>query len=218
MSDTKKIILNINSNKGDETMKTTGNTKNICVDLTPKKTKDEIEEEKHQREQEKKSRIPKKRVVTNDKKWEFEEEELQSSQQLKYIMQMLDEKFHDTKQNRFIQSSFRQKLSSYRNQDMAKDRYSEEEFVKIDDVIELLQESSNICYYCREPVQVLYEYVREPKQWTLERIDNTKGHNKGNLMIACLGCNLGRRTMHQERYVFTKQLNLVKKNNEQIDI
>ena len=36
-------------------MKTTGNTKNICVDLTPKKTKDEIEEEKHQREQEKKN-------------------------------------------------------------------------------------------------------------------------------------------------------------------
>ena len=218
MSDVKKVSITMFSNKPTEDIEGMNNVKNIAVDLTPKKTKDEIEEEKHQREQEKKSRIPKKRVVTNDKKWEFEEEELQSSQQLEYIMQMLDEKFQNTKQYRFIQSSFRQKLSSYRNQDMTKDRYSEEEFVSIDNVIELLQEAENICYYCREPVQVLYEYVREPKQWTLERIDNTKGHNKGNLMIACLGCNLGRRTMHQERYVFTKQLNLVKKNNEQIDI
>ena len=218
MSDVKKVSITMFSNKPTEEIEGMNNVKNIAVDLTPKKTKDEIEEEKHQREQEKKSRIPKKRVVTNDKKWEFEEEELQSSQQLEYIMQMLDEKFQNTKQYRFIQSSFRQKLSSYRNQDMTKDRYSEEEFVSIDNVIELLQEAENICYYCREPVQVLYEYVREPKQWTLERIDNTKGHNKGNLMIACLGCNLGRRTMHQERYVFTKQLNLVKKNNEQIDI
>ena len=218
MSDVKKVSITMFSNKPTEDIEGMNNVKNIAVDLTPKKTKDEIEEEKHQREQEKKSRIPKKRVVTNDKKWEFEEEELQSSQQLEYIMQMLDEKFQNTKQYRFIQSSFRQKLSSYRNQDMTKDRYSEEEFVSMGDVIELLQESNNICYYCREPVQVLYEYVREPKQWTLERIDNTKGHNKGNLMIACLGCNLGRRTMHQERYVFTKQLNLVKKNNEQIDI
>ena len=46
-------------------------TKKIMVDMTPKKSKDELEEEKHQREEEKKSRVPKKRVITNHKKWEF---------------------------------------------------------------------------------------------------------------------------------------------------
>ena len=56
--------------------------KSISVDLTPKKTKEEIEEEKHIREQEKKSKKQQKRVVTNHKKWEFTEEELQCSQYL----------------------------------------------------------------------------------------------------------------------------------------
>jgi len=186
--------------------------KSISVDLTPKKTKDEIEEEKHIREQEKKAKKRQKRVVTNHKKWEFTEEELQCSQQLKYIMQITNEKENDTKQYRCIHDSFRQKLSSYRSQDTIKARYSEENFTDIENIVELLQESGNICYYCQEPVKVLYEYVRDPKQWTLERIDNDIGHNKGNLMIACLGCNLGRRTMHQERYVFTKQLSIVKKD------
>lgn len=187
------------------------NTKNIIVNLTPKKTKDEIEEEKHVREQEKKTKVQKKRVITNHKKWGFSEEELQCSQQLEYIMQIDNETKNNTKQHRFIYNSFRQKMSSYRHQDLIKDRYSKEEFVNIDYIIELLQKCENICYYCREPVKVLYENVRESKQWTLERIDNSIGHNIGNLMIACLGCNLGRRTMHQERYVFTKQLSIVKK-------
>ena len=186
--------------------------KSISVDLTPKKTRDEIEEEKHIREQEKKAKKHQKRVVTNHKKWEFTDEELQCSQQLQYIMQIEYEKENNTKQYKCISESFRQKLSSYRSQDTQKNRYSEENFTNIENIIELLQESGNICYYCREPVKVLYEYVRDPKQWTLERIDNSIGHNKGNLMIACLKCNLGRRTMHQERYVFTKQLNIVKKD------
>lgn len=212
MSHVKKVSITMFSNKPTEEIEGMNNVKNIAVDLNPKKTREEIEEEKHQREQEKKARVPIKRVVTNDIKWGFSEEELHSSRQLEYIMQITTEKQNDTDQYKFILSSFRQKLNSYRTQDMAKNRYSQEEFVTIDNIVELLQKSENMCYYCQKPVQVLYEYVREPRQWTLERIDNNKGHNKGNLMIACLGCNLGRRTMHQDRYVFTKQLNIVKKN------
>jgi hypothetical protein len=60
-------------------------------------------------------------------------------------------------------------------------------------------------------VQILYEYVRESNQWTLERLDNDFGHNKGNVEIACLNCNLRRRTMYHERYLFTKELSIVKK-------
>jgi hypothetical protein len=67
------------------------------------------------------------------------------------------------------------------------------------------------CYYCKESVVLLYEYVRDPKQWTLERIDNSRGHNKDNVEIACLQCNLRRRCMYHERYLFTKQMNIVKR-------
>ena len=189
-------------------------TKKIMVDMTPKKSKDELEEEKHQREEAKKSRVPKKRVITNHKKWEFSEEDLECSQQLIYIRELENENEKTTKQSRFIHDSIRQKISSYRSQDTLKERYSKEDFITKEGIVKLLRESNNICYYCQEPVKLLYEYVRDPKQWTLERINNSKGHNADNLMIACLGCNLGRRTMHQERYVFTKQLNIVKTNIE----
>ena len=189
-------------------------TKKIMVDMTPKKSKDELEEEKHQREEAKKSRVPKKRVITNHKKWEFSEEDLECSQQLIYIRELENENEKTTKQSRFIHDSIRQKISSYRSQDTLKERYSKEDFITKEGIVKLLRESNNICYYCQEPVKLLYEYVRDPKQWTLERINNSKGHNADNLTIACLGCNLGRRTMHQERYVFTKQLNIVKTNIE----
>ena len=63
-----------------------------------------------------------------------------------------------------------------------------------------------ICFYCKEPTNILYEYVREPKQWTIERLDNTYGHNCDNIVIACLSCNLRRRTTHFERYLSTKRI------------
>ena len=94
--------------------------------MTPKKSKDELEEEKHQREEEKKSRVPKKRVITNHKKWEFSEEDLECSQQLIYIRELENENEKTTKQSRFIHDSIRQKISSYRSQDKTKKLYNKE--------------------------------------------------------------------------------------------
>jgi len=182
--------------------------KKVSVDLTPKKKK----EEKEEKEEKKKPKEKTKRIITIEEKWDFNEEDLCSSRQLEYIEELLDDKKKYSKENKYIYQTLKQKLNSYRNQDQIKDRYVESEFIKIEEVIELLKECNNTCFYCKKLVKVLYELVREPEQWTLERIDNTIGHNKGNLTIACLSCNLGRRTMHQNRYVFTKQLNIVKKS------
>ena len=101
-------------------------------------------------------------------------------------------------------------MGGYKAQDIKKDKYDESLFIKHDQVLQLMTESENLCFYCKEKVYVLYENVREPKQWTLERIDNDHGHNEGNVVIACLACNLRRRTMHYERYLFTKQLTISK--------
>ena len=70
------------------------------------------------------------------------------------------------------------------------------------------------CFYCLEPVYIWYEIAREPKQWTVERIDNKFGHNIGNIEIACLSCNLKRRCMYHERYIFTKQIKIVKNEKQ----
>jgi 5-methylcytosine-specific restriction endonuclease McrA len=66
------------------------------------------------------------------------------------------------------------------------------------------------CFYCNQKVQIIYENVREPKQWSLERIDNEYGHNNTNVVIACLHCNLKRKTMYHERFLFTKQMQIIK--------
>ena len=66
------------------------------------------------------------------------------------------------------------------------------------------------CFYCQKLVYVLYDNVREPRQWTLERIDNKFGHNMDNVVISCLSCNLKRRCIYHERFLFTKQLNIIK--------
>jgi len=95
---------------------------------------------------------------------------------------------------------------------MYKKIYSEPNFVTMDNVLQLMEKCENKCFYCKKMVHVLYENVREPMQWTLERIDNDFGHNSNNVEIACLNCNLRRRTMYHERYLFTKELNIVKQD------
>jgi len=102
-----------------------------------------------------------------------------------------------------------QKIHGYRFQDVEKGLFTED-FITIDRCLELLDKSRFECYYCKEKIQVLYKHVREPKQWSLERIDNKIGHTNNNVEIACLSCNLRRRTMYHERFIFTKQLNITK--------
>ena len=49
----------------------------------------------------------------------------------------------------------------------------------------LLVKSKLFCYYCKNPVFILYENIRDPTQWTLDRIDNEQGHNEDNCVICC---------------------------------
>jgi 5-methylcytosine-specific restriction endonuclease McrA len=102
------------------------------------------------------------------------------------------------------------KIHSYRSQDIKKNLLQSDNLVDTEFVLNLLIQTQLKCFYCKEQTFVLYDEVRAAKQWTLDRIDNSRGHNKDNVEIACLNCNLRRRTMYHERYVFTKQLNIVK--------
>lgn len=193
---------NINTNK----------TKTLCVDLTtqPKRKKSKEEGEKNvSLEKERK-----KRVITTTQQWI--PCEMESSVELEYIRKMKEkeEKTEDEKEDETINIIVKQihyKLAGYKCQDIEKNKYSPEEFVKATDAINKLWECKNECFYCRQPVKILYDYVREPKQWTLDRIDNEKGHNKGNVEISCLQCNIRRKTIYHERYVFTKQMVITKK-------
>lgn len=104
----------------------------------------------------------------------------------------------------------KRKISGYKSQDLKKNKYSENDFIDFDFIKEIMVEKELKCYYCCECVYVLYKSVREPKQWSAERMDNKYGHNKNNITIACLDCNLKRKTIYHERFRFTKQLTIKK--------
>ena len=97
-------------------------------------------------------------------------------------------------------------------QDIKKDKLNDEKLIKMDECIDKLVLSKMKCYYCMEDMLLVYENVREPKQWTLDRIDNSIGHHTDNVVISCLDCNLKRRTMNDKKFKFSKQMKIIKKN------
>jgi hypothetical protein len=110
-----------------------------------------------------------------------------------------------------VQQSIREKIRGYRMQDAKKNRFEAELFVDFDFVVSMLDSCATTCYYCRKGVCVVYEKRRDKRQWTIERIDNNRGHNKDNVEIACLHCNLARCTVSSANYVKTKRLSVVKR-------
>jgi len=106
------------------------------------------------------------------------------------------------------------KLSSYKQQDIEKKIYNADHFVKLADVSYLLTQSQLACYYCSEQMYLLYSNVREKRQWTLDRINNDLGHNRDNVIIACLECNLKRRNINKNAFLFTKNIKITRLANE----
>ena len=147
----------------------------------------------------------KKRVVTQTLDWERAVEELEKIENIEEIIDIDEE----TKSCKIILQQIKRKISGYLGQDRDKNLVDKEKFVNTQDVIGLFKTSKMICYYCKERTEIMYEFVREPKQWTLERLDNSFGHNRDNVVISCLSCNLRRRTMAKERYLQTKAMSKI---------
>ena len=159
--------------------------------------------------------IPKqhvKLVITKSSLWNFTEIDLQPEKQLEYIFDNDD----TDKINVIVKKNILQKICSYRSQDVIKNKYNYEKFITYNEIIHKLRECNLKCFYCDKVVYILYENVREPMQWSLERIDNKYGHNNDNTEIACLNCNLRRRTMYHERYRMTKKMIIVRTGVEKL--
>jgi hypothetical protein len=112
------------------------------------------------------------------------------------------------KYSSLIVSHIKNKISSYKQQDILKNIFLESDFVSYDTVIQLLNDCNLKCYYCSCETFLLYEFVREMKQWSLDLINNDIGHNKNNLIISCLECNLKRRRTNKDSFMFTKNLKI----------
>jgi hypothetical protein len=111
----------------------------------------------------------------------------------------------------FVKKEIIRKIRSYKNQDTKKQVYNGDYFIKYDEIMEKLVVSKLKCYYCRYNCLLIYEKIREKKQWTLDRIDNDKGHNNDNVVICCLECNLKKGTKNDKHFKFAKQMRIIKK-------
>ena len=106
----------------------------------------------------------------------------------------------------------KKKISSYQMQDKKKNKLDISKFITYNELIEKMVASKMRCYYCCHQILLFYKHVREPLQWTLDRIDNTRGHNHDNIVLSCLKCNLERRTRDDQKFLFSKQMRVIKNN------
>lgn len=102
------------------------------------------------------------------------------------------------------------KTYGYKQQDIEKNMFNSVKHINLNLIINKLIECNLTCYYCFCKMLLLYKIVRDPKQWTLDRIDNDYGHNDDNIVLSCLECNLKRRRTNQNKFAFTKQLKITR--------
>ena len=150
-------------------------------------------------------------------KWNLSQDELQFANQLKVINEMFfdnlcDNKIYNNEMTKIITQQINQKITGYKNQDVIKNIFDVHNFIIFTDIITRMNKCELTCYYCKQEMVVLYDISREMKQWSVDRIDNNKGHNKDNFHLACLECNLKRRNQSDDKFLFTKQLNIIQKD------
>jgi hypothetical protein len=154
----------------------------------------------------------KKREIMN--KYNMETEFLTYNKQIDLINEIhckINEN-NNIREKSIILQELNNKLKSYKSQDILKNLYNETHFISIQNILQNLIECKMLCFYCKCETYILYEIVREHNQWTIDRIDNSLGHNNDNFVISCLTCNIKRRKTNSDKFLFTKQLNLIKKS------
>jgi len=146
---------------------------------------------------------------TESEKWENKELLLDNKKQTNILNQLyLNETFDGSIS---VEKSIKKKIKGYENQDKKKDILNKKKLINYNDLLEVLVISKLKCYYCKCDCLLMYDNVREKKQWTLDRLDNDQGHNRDNIVIACLDCNLKKRTMDDKKFKFAKQMRIIKK-------
>lgn len=125
-------------------------------------------------------------------------------------IKLLNELYLDISKNKIIYSRIKQKLLGYDRQDKLKNKNDPDKLISLDLLIEKLVISKLKCHYCKCNLNITSNIKRDKQQWTLDRIDNSIGHFKDNVVIACLECNLNRRCINKDKFLFTKQLHITK--------
>ena len=109
-------------------------------------------------------------------------------------------------------SLIERKLAGYRSQDKRRRPSQEISLITSQDVCKLLLMNKCLCYYCGKQLTTGKCLYRDPRQWTLDRIDNAVNHRLDNCVVACLECNLARRCRDAATYKQWRSVKITKKN------
>lgn len=151
-----------------------------------------------------------KKIAASNDQWSKIAENYATQNSQVQLLETVRDATIQSEEKKILLGHLKAKQSGYKSQDVAKGWFDESQFVRIEDIVALLSTSRLSCFYCGCWTTLFYEYVRDSKQWSLERLSNDQGHNRDNVVLACLECNMRRRTMYYERYVATKQLRVIK--------
>jgi hypothetical protein len=158
----------------------------------------------------------KKRIESEN--WTFTSEQYMYNNQMNMIKEILAKKYtHTDNISKIAIQQIHRKIYGYKQQDLIKKLYNEKEFITFESVINKMVDCQLKCYYCSCEMNVLYDIAREMTQWTVDRINNDLGHNLTNYYLACLECNLKRRRRSDDKFLFTKQMKIVKLSGENIE-
>ncbi len=116
------------------------------------------------------------------------------------------------KEKQFLIKELTKKIQGYKQQDSKHNIYSKYHFIAMNTTIQRLVESKLSCFYCKTKLMLFYKECKQLNQWTLDRIDNSMGHNTNNVVISCLECNLKRRNTDLNKFLYSKQLSIKKIN------
>ena len=120
----------------------------------------------------------------------------------------------EVENQKILVQELEKKRCGYHQQDIKKERISKKEtIITLDEIVEKLVASKLKCYYCKSIVKIFYQEVRDPEQWTLDRVDNDLPHSSDNTIVCCLKCNLERRRIDSKKFDFTKNLTINKLDN-----
>ena len=84
-----------------------------------------------------------------------------------------------------IRKAIQKKLVAYKRQDQAKEHRCN---LKVADILKLKQQQQNHCASCN--IEMLWKYApKDTQQFSVDRLDNSQGHCRGNVRLTCLECN-----------------------------
>ena len=151
------------------------------------------------------------KIRIDSQKWTFTDTEYCHNNQLLMVLSIQSNNYtYNDATSKIAFQQINKKIYGYKQQDVSKQKYNKDSFLHLHSIIDKMIECELLCYYCHNQMDVLYTISREMTQWTVDRIDNALGHNLDNYYLACLECNLKRRRRSDDKFLFTKQLKIVK--------